>query len=292
MQEDVFSGTEPELDDVLLHEFNIFFGFDTLVIDVSAVSGLQVDDVRSNAPDVAAVLLGRDQPVLEGGVLLGARRMVDRNVGHLPIAAEQVTALPVYVQHGQLFLAFERVQPPPAFRFPRLSRLTVLDHHAVERVRVFRQLAGGLEIRFFLLRRRLLSLMAGRLSVPGSATPLVFRVRGLVPVSRGVVVVAAAAMIIGPRSLVVPAVVVIVRIRAASAMMMMMMITVMLLLPFGRPVVVAILVMRLRLRQWFSTGFITTTTANVTPETEITQKRLTRIRNPCVYIKRADASPD
>lgn len=194
VQKHVLAAAEAELNDVFLHQFDVALHVDALAVDVRPVRRPEVDDVRSDPPSgstVAARVL--DQPELQDGVLLRARRMVDRNVGDAAVATEQERALPVQVKDRQRGLALEWIEAPVLLGFPRLGRLVVFYHDAAERVRVLGQFARQLETRFLLFFLLLRSVVRRR------------RVVAATPVFGASVVAAALRTIVDGTSVVVPA---------------------------------------------------------------------------------------
>jgi len=112
-------------------------------------------------------------PVLKDGMLLGAGRVVDGDVCDLPLAPQQVGALPVDVHDGQRLVVLERVQPPPPLGDARLGGLVVLDDYPPEGVGVLRQRPRQPEVGLLLVGRRVVAALAPLLGHPeGPAAPL------------------------------------------------------------------------------------------------------------------------
>lgn len=55
VQKDVLSAAEAELENVLFFELIVTLGFDTLVVQVGAIAGAEVDDVRAYPATTGAI---------------------------------------------------------------------------------------------------------------------------------------------------------------------------------------------------------------------------------------------
>lgn len=154
MQQHIFPGAETELEHVLLKKFNVLLGVHLFVVYERSVRRFQVDYVGPNPLAAGSIFpLVRHQSVLQGGVLLRARWVVDGQIAHLPIPANQIATLPVYVHRRQGLLALERVQTPAALGFTRFRRFGILDDYAVDRVGFFCKLTGQGKVRLLLVLR-------------------------------------------------------------------------------------------------------------------------------------------
>lgn len=113
---------------------------------------LNVDVSITKAKSSQTVVL----PVLEHCVLLGARRVIDGDVGDFSLSPQQVGTLSVDVHDRQWLVVLEGVEAPPALGDAGLWRLVVLDDHAPERVGVFRQRPRQLKVGLLFRGRRFL----------------------------------------------------------------------------------------------------------------------------------------
>ena len=79
-------------------------------------------------------------------MLLRAAGVVERDVGDLPVPAQEVRRLAVDVEDGKLLVPFEHVQPPLDARLSRLRGLRILHRDAVDDVRVLEEFARRLHV--------------------------------------------------------------------------------------------------------------------------------------------------
>ena len=92
----------------LFKELNVLLRFYFLIINKCSVGTAEVHHVQLDPLGGGAVRPGDgDQPVLEDRVLLAAAGVVQGDVGHLPVPAQQVGGLSVYVEDGELLAALQ-----------------------------------------------------------------------------------------------------------------------------------------------------------------------------------------
>lgn len=94
-------------------ELNVSFLRDELVIKLSPIRALEIDQIRPHAAHgLAFVVSDLSEPKLDHGVLLAAAWMIGCAVGDESFAPEEPAGAFVEVQGGQEGVAFEDEQAP------------------------------------------------------------------------------------------------------------------------------------------------------------------------------------
>lgn len=92
-------------------------------------------------------------PILEYCMLLGAGRVVNRDISYSSLPPQQIGTLSVNVHDWKGFIILERVQSPSAFGNASLRGLVVLDHHPSECVGIFRECPRQFKVGLLLVNR-------------------------------------------------------------------------------------------------------------------------------------------
>lgn len=91
---------------------------------------------------VSKVVGGDDLTELDDGVLFGARLVVEWDVDHVAVAAEQIGGLGAQMEELLFLAILEAVETPSRLWLASLGRLVVFESHAVEHVGLGRKQTG------------------------------------------------------------------------------------------------------------------------------------------------------
>lgn len=126
MEHNVFPGALSESDDVLFEKFIEPRRLQSVTVEERAVRAPEINDIRANTNvEVTDNVPCRLPAKLDHGVLLGARWMVQRNIGDLPFASNPKARLSVDMEGFDLFAILEDIEPPELVRRCCITRLVV-----------------------------------------------------------------------------------------------------------------------------------------------------------------------
>lgn len=98
--EDVFAGTQPEFDDVLVHDLHVATCGNSLTIDMRTIRALQVDKIGLDlANSIAEFVPFLDIAELKCGVLLRTAWVFEGKVDHTILTTDQPAAAFTKLHH-------------------------------------------------------------------------------------------------------------------------------------------------------------------------------------------------